>query len=124
MKDEKVEHDLYNLTVFFIKASTKLTLDQTIRKAQRLISQIKKEIKPGRDSANRRLKKHKKHVENLKMVQKRAIEVFDKTELVEGWLRSPSIALSWKAPMELMISDKGIEMVLNELGRIEHGIVS
>ena len=124
MKNEKVEDKLFNVTVFFIKASTKLTLAETIRKAQRLISQVDEEIKPGRGFANRTLKQHKIHVENLINVQKRSIEVFDTQERAEGWLRSPSIALGWKAPMELMISDKGIEMVLNELVRIEHGIVS
>ena len=122
--NEKVEHELFNLTMFFLKAATKLTLDETIHKAQRLISDIEEEIKPGRDLANRTLKRHKKHVANLIKVQKRSIEVFDRPELAEGWLKSPVLALGRDTPMELMISDKGIEMVLNELGRIEHGIVS
>ena len=122
--NEKVEHDLLNLAVFFIKAATKLTLDETIRKAQWLISNIEEEIKPGRGLANRTLKQHKKHVENLIKVQKRSIEVFDTQERAEGWLKSPVLALGRDTPMELMISDKGIEMVLNELVRIEHGIVS
>ena len=124
MKNEKVEHKLFNLTVFFLKAATKLTLDETIRKAQRLISDIEEEIKPGRDLANRTFERHKKHVANLIKVQKRSIEVFDRAELAEGWLKSPVLALGGDTPMELMISDKGIDMVLNELGRIEHGIVS
>ena len=121
---EKVDHDLFNLTIFFLKAATKLTLDETIRKAQWLISNIEEEIKPGRGLANRTLKQHKKHVANLIKVQKRSIEVFDTQERAEGWLKSPILTLGWDTPMELMISDKGIEMVLNELVRIEHGIVS
>ena len=124
MKNEKVDDNLFNLTIFFLKAATKLTLEETINGAQLRISNIEKEMKPGRGFANRTLKQHKIHVENLINVQKRSIEVFDTQERAEGWLRSPSIALGWKAPMELMISDKGIEMVLNELGRIEHGIAS
>ncbi len=124
MKNEKVDDNLFNLTMFFLKAATKLTLDETIRKAQRLISQIEEEIKPGRDLANRTLKQHKKHVENLIKVQKRSIEVFDRPELAEGWLKSPVPALGGDTPMELMISEKGIEMVLNELGRIEYGLIS
>jgi putative toxin-antitoxin system antitoxin component (TIGR02293 family) len=106
------------------KAVTKLTLNETIRKAQRLISNIEAEIKPGQDSANRTLKRHKKRLAALITVQKRCIEVFDNLEKANGWLRSPSIALGWNTPMEKMISNKGIEQVLNELGRIEHGIVS
>ena len=124
MKNEKVEDKLFNVTVFFIKASTKLTLAETIRKAQRLISQVDEEIKPGRGFANRTLKQHKKHVEDLIKVQKRSIEVFDRQELAEGWLKSPVLALGGDTPMELIISDKGIDMVLNELGRIEHGLIS
>lgn len=124
MKNEKVEDKLFNVTVFFIKASTKLTLAETIRKAQRLISQIEAEIKPGQREENRTLKQHKKHVANLIKVQKQSIEVFDTQERAEGWLKSPILTLGWDTPMELMISDKGIEMVLNELGRIEHGVVS
>jgi len=122
--NEKVEDKLFNLTMFFLKAATKLTLYETIRKAQRLISDIEEEIKPGRDLANRTLNRHKKHVANLIKVQKRSIEVFDRSELAEGWLKSPVLALGGDTPMELMISDKGIDLVLNELGRIEHGIVS
>jgi len=122
--NEKVEHDLLNLAVFFIKAATKLTLDETIRKAQWLISNIEEEIKPGQREENRMLKRDKKHVANLIKVQKRSIEVFDRQELAEGWLKSPVLALGGDTPMELIISDKGIDMVLNELGRIEHGLIS
>jgi len=121
---EKVEDKLFNLTMFFLKAATKLTLDETIRKAQRLISNIEAKIKPGQDSANRTLKHHKKRLAALITVQKRCIDVFDNLEKANGWLQSPSIALGWNTPMEKMVSNKGIEQVLNELGRIEHGIVS
>ena len=124
MKNEKVDDNLFNLTIFFLKAATKLPLDETIRKAQWLISNIEEEIKPGRGLANRTLKQHKKHVEDLIKVQKRSIEVFDRQELAEGWLKSPVLALGGDTPMELIISDKGIDMVLNELGRIEHGLIS
>ena len=122
MKNEKVEHKLFNLTVFFLKAATKLTLDETIRKAQWLISNIEEEIKPGRGLANRTLKQHKKHVANLIKVQKRSIEVFGSESAAEEWLQSE--VTSAQTRREVMISDKGIDQVLNELGRIEHGIVS
>jgi len=119
---EKVDRDLFNLTIFFLKAATKLTLDETIRKAQRLISQVDEEIKPGRGLANRTLKQHKKHVANLIKVQKRSIEVFGSEAAAEEWLQSE--VTSAQTRREAMISDKGIDQVLNELGRIEHGIVS
>lgn len=101
-----------------------MTLDETIRKAQRLISQIEEEISPGRDLANRTLKWHKKHVADLIKVRKRSEEVFGSTAAAEEWLQSEVIGPGPQTHRELMISDKGIEMVLNELGRIEHGIVS
>ncbi len=122
--NEKVEHELFNLEVFFSKAVTKLNLAETIHKAQMLISQIEADIKPRGNLANRLLKRHKKHLAALITVQKRSMEVFDRTELAEGWLKSPVFALGGNTPMELMITDKGIDLVLNELGRIEHGIVS
>ena len=121
---EKVDRDLFNLTIFFLKAATKLTLDETIRKAQRLISQVDEEIKPGRGLANRTLKQHKKHVDNLIKVQKRSEEVFGSTAAAEEWLQSEVIGPGAQTHMELLISDKGIDQVLNELGRIEHGIAS
>ena len=119
---EKVDRDLFNLTIFFLKAATKLTIDETIRKAQWLISNIEEEIKPGRGLANRTLKQHKKHVANLIKVQKRSIEVFGSEAAAEEWLQSE--VTSAQTRREAMISDKGIDQVLNELGRIEHGIVS
>ena len=119
---EKVDRDLFNLTIFFLKAATKLTIDETIRKAQWLISNIEEEIKPGRGLANRTLKQHKKHVANLIKVQKRSREVFGSEAAAEEWLQSE--VTSAQTRREVMISDKGIEMVLNELGRIEHGLIS
>jgi uncharacterized protein (DUF2384 family) len=124
INNEKVYQELHNVTVFFLKAATKLTLDETIRKAQWLISKIEAEIKPGRDLANRTLKQHKKQVANLIKVQKRCEEVFGSTAAAEEWLKSEVIGPGVQTHRELMISDKGIEQVLNELGRIEHGLVS
>ena len=124
MKNEKVEDKLFNLTVFFFKAATKLTLEETIRKAQWLISNIDEEIKPGRDLANRTLKQHKKHVANLIKVQKRCEEVFGSTTAAEEWFKSEVTGPGLQTHRELMISDKGIDQVLNELGRIEHRLVS
>jgi putative toxin-antitoxin system antitoxin component (TIGR02293 family) len=57
-------------------------------------------------------------------LKERALEVFDDDTKANGWLRSPSIALGWRAPMDIMPFNLGIDLVLNELGRIEHGLVS
>ena len=57
-------------------------------------------------------------------LKERALEVFDEDAKANGWLRSPSIALGWRAPIDIMPFNLGIDLVMNELGRIEHGIVS
>lgn len=41
-----------------------------------------------------------------------------------AWMRSPSAALGNRTPASLLGSRFGSEIVLDELGRIEHGIIS
>ncbi len=57
-------------------------------------------------------------------LKERALEVFDDDVKAVGWLRSPSVALGWRAPVDIIPFNLGIDLVMNELGRIEHGIVS
>jgi putative toxin-antitoxin system antitoxin component (TIGR02293 family) len=40
------------------------------------------------------------------------------------WMKSPYIALGNKVPLSLLKTKFGIDMVIDELGRIEHGIIS
>jgi putative toxin-antitoxin system antitoxin component (TIGR02293 family) len=40
------------------------------------------------------------------------------------WLKETNKALGGKTPLSLLASDFGIDMVLDELNRIEHGIIS
>ena len=51
-------------------------------------------------------------------------DVFGGRDEFLGWLLLPSIALAGKTPFELLSSRLGTELVLDELGRIEHGIYS
>ncbi|PKN17921.1 MAG: hypothetical protein CVU71_10340 [Deltaproteobacteria bacterium HGW-Deltaproteobacteria-6] len=57
-------------------------------------------------------------------VMKRCEEVFEDPNACTEWLNSEVIALGGKTPMEMMKTDIGIDLVLTELVRIEHGIVS
>lgn len=41
-----------------------------------------------------------------------------------SWLRKPAAALGGQIPFDLLDSMFGIDMILDELGRIEHGIFS
>ncbi|OPY60378.1 MAG: hypothetical protein A4E57_04475 [Syntrophorhabdaceae bacterium PtaU1.Bin034] len=60
----------------------------------------------------------------LAQVTARGIEVFGSEEEFCEWLKEPIMAFGNKAPLTLMESIYGIDMVLKELGRIEHGIIS
>ena len=54
----------------------------------------------------------------------RGKEVFGGKARFLAWANQPSTALSNKRPLELLGSRFGTDLVLDELGRIEHGIVS
>ena len=60
----------------------------------------------------------------ITMVAARGEEVLENREGFCMWLKEPNKALADKTPLSLLASDFGIDMVLDELGRIEHGIVS
>lgn len=40
------------------------------------------------------------------------------------WLRSPNQAMGGHAPVSLLVSDEGLQQVLDVLGRVEHGVFS
>lgn len=55
-------------------------------------------------------------------VATRGVEVFGDKDKFINWMNHPSKPLANKTPLSLLNSRFGIEMVLDELGRIEHGI--
>ncbi|KAF0220336.1 MAG: hypothetical protein FD174_1237 [Geobacteraceae bacterium] len=64
------------------------------------------------------------HLLQLARVHARTIEVFGSRERAGAWLKQPSVALGNISPLELLDTFTGIEMVLDELTRIEYGVVS
>jgi len=50
------------------------------------------------------------------------IDVFENQDNFLAWLAQPSAALGDARPIELLSSRFGIELVIDELGRIAHGI--
>lgn len=60
----------------------------------------------------------------IALVILRCEEVFGKEDVCNEWLKTKNAALGDQTPLSLMRSDFGIDMVINELGRIEHGIIS
>ena len=51
-------------------------------------------------------------------------EVFEGRDKFLAWMNHPNKALNDKTPMSLLKSKFGSDMVLDELGRIEHGVFS
>ena len=51
-------------------------------------------------------------------------EVFDNIERFNTWMSKPNLALSGKAPYEVVDSQFGREEVRNVIGRIEYGVYS
>lgn len=64
------------------------------------------------------------HILHIAEVTAKGVDVFENKKLFLKWLQHPSIALNNTAPGDLLKSRFGINMVLQELGRLEHGIVS
>jgi putative toxin-antitoxin system antitoxin component (TIGR02293 family) len=55
-------------------------------------------------------------------VAARGAEVFEDRDKFLAWMDHPNRALAGKTPLSLLNSRFGAEMVLDELGRIEHGV--
>jgi putative toxin-antitoxin system antitoxin component (TIGR02293 family) len=51
-------------------------------------------------------------------------EVFEDKNNFLTWMQQPNVAFGNRPPISLLSSRFGTEMVLDELGRIEHGVVS
>ena len=59
----------------------------------------------------------------FKSVFKLCIEVFGDKDKARQWMRSPILALGDQAPLDLLDSAEGIELVMHTLGRIEMGFI-
>ncbi|NUO79335.1 DUF2384 domain-containing protein [candidate division KSB1 bacterium] len=57
-------------------------------------------------------------------VAARGAEVFEDRSKFLAWMNHPNRALANKTPMSLLNSKYGVDMILDELGRIEHGVFS
>jgi putative toxin-antitoxin system antitoxin component (TIGR02293 family) len=81
-----------------------------------------------RTLARRAQGQHLKPVESdrlyrLAVVFTRAVELFEgDTAAARKWLTNPVRALGQKIPLELAQTEVGSEMVLDVIGRLEHGV--
>lgn len=64
------------------------------------------------------------HVLKLAEIVAKGVNVFGDKDKFINWLQHPSLALSNKKPVELFENQYGIDMVLDELIRIEYGVFS
>ncbi len=78
-----------------------------------------------RYAASKRFKRGvSEHILQIAEVAARGTEVFGEQERFLAWVSRPSTALGGRTPLELLSSRFGAEMVLDELGRIEHGVIA
>ncbi len=61
-------------------------------------------------------------VVRLARVVQRAEEVFENLDVAVDWLKSTNPSLSGETPLSLVDTEIGAELVLDTLGRIEHGV--
>jgi putative toxin-antitoxin system antitoxin component (TIGR02293 family) len=54
----------------------------------------------------------------------RTVEVLEDASAASTWIKQPNRALGGEAPLSLLDTEVGYELVLDTLGRIEHGVVS
>lgn len=62
------------------------------------------------------------HLIQIAKVYARAVEVFEDCKNAVQWLKYPSHALGGITPLSCLDNFSGIELVLEELGRIEYGV--
>jgi len=65
---------------------------------------------------------HSEKIIIIEMLYKKGIDIFGVEDNFYTWMDTKSIALGGVKPKDLLDTNFGINMVYNELGRIEHGI--
>lgn len=65
-----------------------------------------------------------KQILQIAEVAAKGSKVFEGRDRFLAWMNHPNKALNNKTPMSLLNSKFGTDMVLDELGRIEHGVFS
>lgn len=54
----------------------------------------------------------------------RGTDVFGSIEAIQQWVRQPNKAIGNYTPLEIMDTTIGIQLVMDVLGRLEHGVYS
>lgn len=64
------------------------------------------------------------HILHIAKVAARGTEVFGTKDRFLSWMSHPNKALANKTPLSLLRSRFGLDLVLDELGRMEYGVFS
>jgi putative toxin-antitoxin system antitoxin component (TIGR02293 family) len=64
------------------------------------------------------------HLLEIARVAVRGIDIFGDKGKFLAWLSRPNVALGTRKPIDLLASTIGIGLIIDELGRIEHGLVA
>lgn len=89
------------------------------------------EVLPVTERTIQRYGKNKKfspdvsdHILQIAQVSARGTEVFQDKEKFLTWMSASCVSFAGKTPESLLSSKFGVDMILEELGKIEHGIIS
>jgi len=103
-------------------------LENIVEIAGLTLIEISNIIRTSDRTLRRYTAKHKLNAEQservieLAKLYSRGEEVFGNLDAFKEWMNSTVLALGNKKPISFLDTSMGIEMLLNELGRIEHGI--
>ncbi|MEX2572899.1 MAG: antitoxin Xre/MbcA/ParS toxin-binding domain-containing protein [Balneolaceae bacterium] len=64
------------------------------------------------------------HVILIAEVFLKGMDIFDSPEELKLWLKSPLLSFGQRTPFGLLDTSYGVQMVMDELGRMEHGVYS
>ena len=64
------------------------------------------------------------HVLQIAKLYAKTVDVFEDRENAVTWLKQPCVALGNFAPLELADTYSGLEIVIDELQRIEYGVMA
>jgi len=62
------------------------------------------------------------HLVQICKVYEKTMEVFGDRRKALGWLKRPCLPIGGMAPFDLLDTSAGLEMTLDELGRIQYGV--
>lgn len=103
-------------------------IDSLVRLSRIAQTEISKALDiPERTMARRKREGVFSPAESAKLIRfarvaERAEEVFEDQVLAFDWIKTPNSALDGYTPLSMLDTELGAEIVLDTLGRIEHGI--